>query len=37
MKKNNNTLKQKILVVLRGEGRWEVNETHKGDQLHNDG
>lgn len=31
------TLKQKILVVPRGEGRWEVDETGKGDQLNNDG
>ena len=32
-----NTLKQKILVVPRGEGRWEVGEMGKGDQLHDDG
>lgn len=31
------TLKQKIVVVPRGEGRWEVDETGKGDQLQNDG
>ena len=38
--KNNmktNTLKQKILVIPRGEGRWEVDEMGKGDQLHDDG